>query len=512
MRLKVLAAGIAFAAAMGPIPRAAPAAAAPQGALAQLQSQVRSDSPRQFRAFYAARDYRPVWFVDGSPSPAAVRLIQLLSSANIDGLDPGAYHVDRLAQSLDEARDGDPRTLARAEILLSRALVAYARDLRRTSDPAMTFVDKELEPTAPAPATVLDVVAAGAPLEQAAQMHPLYSQLRTAYVEWLDRWARLPEVPIPSGPTLSSRSRGERVRLLRKRLGLADGATFDPNVAAAVRAFRVGHGLSEQAIVDAPTLAALNMPLRAEETRIRVNLERARQLPAPSRGRHVIVDAASQRLWLYDGNDMQGSMKVIVGKPSDPTPMMAALIRYAALNPYWWVPPDLVTKNIAPNVISEGLGYLKAKGYQVLSDWSEDPTPLDPATIDWKAVAAGKLQLPMRQLPGPANMMGTIKFMFPNKFGVYLHDTPNKDLFADDDRRKSSGCIRLEDAPRLAKWLFGTVPTASSSAAEERVPLPRPVPVYITYLTVAPTGSGLAIRSDVYGRDRQPGLRLAAAD
>ncbi|MGE5722562.1 MAG: L,D-transpeptidase family protein [Sphingomonadales bacterium] len=510
--MKVFAAGLAFAAAMGQIPLAAPAAAAPQDALTEFQSQVRSDSPRQFRTFYAARGYQPVWFVDGSPSPAAQQLIRLLSGANVDGLDPGAYHVDRLAQALDEARDGDPRTLARAEILLSRALVAYARDLRRTNDSSMTFVDKELAPAAPAPATVLAAVAADAPLEQAAQMHPLYSQLRTAYVQWLDRWGRLPEVPIPSGPTLSSRSGGERVRLLRKRLGLADGTTFDKSVAATVREFRVAHGLSDQAIVDAPTLAVLNMPLRAEETRIRVNLQRARLLPPPSRGKHIIVDAAAQRLWLYDGNDLQGSMKVIVGKPSEPTPMMAALIRYAALNPYWWVPPDLVAKSIAPNVVSDGLGYLKAKGYQVLSDWSEDPTPLDPATIDWKAVAAGKVQLPMRQLPGPANMMGTIKFMFPNKFGVYLHDTPNKELFGDDDRRKSSGCIRLEDASRLAKWLFGTVPTASSSAAEERVPLPLPVPVYITYLTVAPTGSGLAIRNDVYGRDRQPGLRLAAAD
>jgi L,D-transpeptidase YcbB len=205
------------------------------------------------------------------------------------------------------------------------------------------------------------------------------------------------------------------------------------------------------------------------------------------------------------------SMKVVVGKPSEPTPMMAALMRYTTINPYWNVPSDLAANRIAQNVLKEGLGYLDAKGYEVLSDWSPRAQRLDPTTIDWQAVADGRRQLRVRQAHGPGNMMGAMKFMFPNKFGVYLHDTPEKVLFKESDRRRSSGCVRVEDAPRLARWLYGTVPVAPNRTNEYHVPLPRPVPVFITYLTVAPTQTGIAFREDVYGRDRLSATRMAAA-
>jgi L,D-transpeptidase YcbB len=240
---------------------------------------------------------------------------------------------------------------------------------------------------------------------------------------------------------------------------------------------------------------------RVQLARIRLNLERARLLPGAAIGRHIVVDAASARLWMYDGDRLYGSMKVVVGKPTEPTPMMAGLIRYAALNPYWNVPPDLVKVRIAPSVLAEGYGHLNDKGYEVLSDWSDNPGRIDPRRIDWKAVADGRFDLPVRQRPGPANMMGAMKFMFPNDFGVYLHDTPNKELFGLADRKQSSGCVRVEDAKRLAKWMFGKVPKAKNGMAEQHVSLPKPVPVYITYLTVAPQAGRLAFRDDFYGRD-----------
>ncbi len=248
---------------------------------------------------------------------------------------------------------------------------------------------------------------------------------------------------------------------------------------------------------------------RRQLARIRMNMERARLLPGPASGKHIVVDAASARLWMYEGDKVRDTMKVVVGKPSEPTPMMAGLIRYAALNPYWYVPPDLVKVRVAPNVLKEGLGYLDSKGYQVLSDWSDNPTPVDPRRIDWQAAAEGRAELPMRQLPGPANMMGAIKFMFPNDFGVYLHDTPSKELFGQADRLQSSGCVRVEDAKRLAKWLFGKVPKAGDTRAEQHVPLPQLVPVFITYLTVAPQAGTLAFRDDFYGRDGRTGTRPA---
>ncbi|MBA3526919.1 MAG: L,D-transpeptidase family protein [Sphingomonas sp.] len=194
-------------------------------------------------------------------------------------------------------------------------------------------------------------------------------------------------------------------------------------------------------------------------------------------------------------------MRVVVGKPKYATPMMTAFIRYAALNPYWNVPADLTAERIAPNVVKQGVGYLREKGYEVLSDWGEDPTVVDPSTIDWKAVADGTTPIRVRQLPGPENAMGRMKFMFPNKEGVYLHDTPEKELLSEAARLFSGGCVRLEDAPRLARWLWGRDLNPTGAAAEQNVGLPTPIPVYLTYLTAVPSGSQLTFFDDIYGRD-----------
>jgi murein L,D-transpeptidase YcbB/YkuD len=183
--------------------------------------------------------------------------------------------------------------------------------------------------------------------------------------------------------------------------------------------------------------------------------------------------------------------------------LLAGLIRFATINQYWNVPPDLVQKRIAPEVLSQGVSYLQSAKYEVLSDWSEHATVVDPRTVDWEDVAAGRLDLAVRQTPGAHNMMGNIKFMFPNERGVYLHDTPTKGLFKQSDRRQSSGCVRVEDAARLSRWLFQRDLSSASAAAEQNVDLPEPVPVYITYLTAAPEGGRIAFHDDVYGRDRQ---------
>jgi murein L,D-transpeptidase YcbB/YkuD len=241
---------------------------------------------------------------------------------------------------------------------------------------------------------------------------------------------------------------------------------------------------------------------------LHLNMDRARALPPRISGRHILVDAAAAKLYLYENGKVQDTMKVVVGKTDLQTPMMAGLIRYAMVNPYWNIPPDLVQTRIAPNVLDQGMGYLKAKRYDVLSDWSEKAKIVDPKSIDWKAVAAGRTQLPVRQRPGTDNAMGKMKFMFPNKQGVYLHDTPDKDLFKEADRGRSAGCVRVEDAPRLAKWLFGKPIKATSKKPEQRVDMPAPVPVYITYLTAAPDGPGVAFREDFYNRDATQMARM----
>lgn len=238
-----------------------------------------------------------------------------------------------------------------------------------------------------------------------------------------------------------------------------------------------------------------------QRRQIALNLERLRALPAYPADRYVLVDAAGARLWMFDHGRPADSMKVVVGKPDNQTPMMAGFIRYAIVNPYWNVPEDLVRQRIAWNVLDKGLGFLKAGGYQVLPDWNAE-APMDPALVDWQAVEDGRTTVVVRQLPGGSNFMGRVKFEFPNPQGIYLHDTPEKDLMRRDERTASSGCVRLEDAQRLGRWLMGKPLPRKVAEPEKRVNLPQLVPVYITYLTVFPEKSGaLAFRGDPYGRD-----------
>jgi murein L,D-transpeptidase YcbB/YkuD len=284
---------------------------------------------------------------------------------------------------------------------------------------------------------------------------------------------------------------------------------------------------TDEALQAAPRLNPLYEALRAgyarwrrrphgasAEAQVRANLDRARAIQ-PVEPRYIIVDAASARLWMVDGERVGGPMKVIVGKPSMPTPMLASRLRYVVLNPFWNVPPDLARER-AIKVLRDGPGLVAAQRLQILSDWSDAARPIPASAVDWRGVAAGRKTLRLRQLPGGANVMGAVKFMMPNPLGVYLHDFPDKSLFARQDRRLSSGCVRLSDAPRLLAWLYrGRPPGLRGPAPEQRVDLAEPVPVYITYLTVLPGGpEGLTFEADPYGRDqgRAAPLRRAAED
>ena len=236
------------------------------------------------------------------------------------------------------------------------------------------------------------------------------------------------------------------------------------------------------------------------DPRVLASLDRVRAVPP--QGRYVMVDTAGARLYMIEDGRVADSMKVIVGKsdPSTQTPMLASTIYYATLNPYWHVSAEMVRSIIAKNVLDQGLVYIRTRGYQVMS---EDGAMLDPAKVDWRAVAAGRATVRVRQLPGPMNSMGQIKIPFPNESDLYLHDTPNKALFASDDRTLSHGCIRLEDAERLGRWLMGREPEAASRDPEQNLLLPSPVPIYVTYLTAQVDNGRLSFVDDIYGRDTQ---------
>jgi lipoprotein-anchoring transpeptidase ErfK/SrfK len=363
----------------------------------------------------------------------------LLSTANLDGLDPGKYHVAELQQALATVRTGKKKHLAEVDRALSEAFVNYVADLRQDPGVGLTYVDPGLKPSPPTPLAAL-LTAAIAPslpdyVHTMGWMHPFYAQLRDA-------------------------------------LGT--------------------HAYSTD----------------QQRDLLQINLQRARALPT-GRQRYVLVNAAQQRLYVYEDGKVADSMVVVVGKPKWPTPMLAAYIRYAALNPYWYVPSDLAGEDVGQYVVKFGLKYLDDYGYEVVSDWTPNPTIIDPKTVNWKGVVDGTVKdIMIRQKPGPKNFMGRMKFMFPNQFGVYLHDNPRRELFLKSARFFSGGCVRLEDAARLGRWLFGHDLDWQSAATEQPVPLAQPVPVYITYLTAMPDGTSIAYYDDVYGRDAP---KLAAA-
>jgi murein L,D-transpeptidase YcbB/YkuD len=249
----------------------------------------------------------------------------------------------------------------------------------------------------------------------------------------------------------------------------------------------------------------------SERQVLELNLERARALPSGS-GRYVIVNPPAARLYMYENGQVVDSMRVVAGRP-DPiaqTPMMNAFIRYIALNPYWNSPADITSKRLAPTILKEGRAYFRNRGYELLSDWGPNPRVIDPMSVDWHAVAAGRVQARLRQKPGPANSMGKMKFMFPNPQGIWLHDTPEREKIEDAARLQSNGCVRLEDAKRLARWLFnGRPPSPQGAKPEQKVNLPAPVPLYITYLTAVPSGTSIVYFDDFYGKDRSEARRFA---
>jgi murein L,D-transpeptidase YcbB/YkuD len=239
--------------------------------------------------------------------------------------------------------------------------------------------------------------------------------------------------------------------------------------------------------------------IERERTILR-NMDRSRALPAMAEGRFLLVDVADARLFMIEDGKTVDEMRVIVGKREEQTPDMAGQLRFTVMNPYWNLPPDLIARR-AQRVLVAGPGVIAAERLELLSDWGDVPRRLQADQIDWHAVADGRRKLRVRQLPGRHNMMGRIKFMLPNPLGIYLHDTPLKDLFGRADRRLSSGCVRLEDADRLARWLFRGQAPETGTTPERQVKLPHPVPVYMVYLTAMPDQETISFRADGYGRD-----------
>lgn len=321
---------------------------------------------------------------------------------------------------------------------------------------------------------------------------------------------------VPGGPSLHEGDQNDRIPLLRQRLvasadlaaSAGQGDQFDGALKEAVQRFQARHGLTADGAVGARTLNELNVPISERIRQLAASLERCQPLPPVLEQRHILVNIADFTLKLYEDGKPVLSMPVIVGKTYRQTPVFNGRISSLVLNPAWEVPHSIATKDLLPK-IKKNPGYLSQMHLRVFQGW-KGATEIDPATIDWANLSSKHFPYRLRQDPGPANALGRVKFLFPNPYDVYLHDTPSRELFQKDARTFSSGCIRIAKPLDLAVYLLqGTklnsmdaLTEAISREKTQQIVIPAPIAVHIVYMTAWVDREGIIqFRSDIYNRD-----------
>jgi murein L,D-transpeptidase YcbB/YkuD len=472
------------------------------------------------RSFYESRQFRPAWLTAEGPRPQARDLVAAIDAMAAEGLDPRVYPKDSLNATLREIEvrpsleDMEAqRRFARADMSLTYTYLALASHLSNGRlRPAALDIDwHDTLPPADLSASLHDALRDGGSVDQAlrsaAPASADYTRLRQAMTRYEDIAAHggWPVV----GKTLHKGAQGADVTRLRARLA-AEGdlapapapnpATpdlYDAAVVEGVTHFQSRHGLDTNGKVDAATLAELDVPVQERLRQLQVNLERRRWLPTDFGPRYITVNIPDFRVKLVENGQTTLEMKGIVGKaPHNQTPEFSGRITFMVLNPSWNIPDDIVAKEIKP-AMAKDPGYLERKRIEVTTVGSQ---------TRWRA------------LPGSTNPLGQVKFVFPNPFDVYLHDTPADSLFNASRRALSHGCVRLEKPVDLAnavlrddpKWTPDEVQNAIATGESHVVSLHNPLPVHLLYLTawVADDGT-VQFRRDVYGRDAKVAAALA---
>jgi L,D-transpeptidase YcbB len=478
---------------------------------------------RALGRFYRTRDFAPAWGAGDGGRERAALLLEALAGAESHGLDPARYH---LAAIRARRSGGSARDAAEIELLLTDAFVRYATEIRagrRTpgyTEPDWAIVTPRFDAVSTLTQALREPASFAAML---ASLPPPASDYR-ALVAALGRYRALAArggwPPVPPGTFLKPGDEEARVTALRARLAAEDelvsrraDVRYDDPLVEAVRRFQARHGLAVDGIVGPATVQALNVSVTDRIQQIVVNLERWRWLPRELGRHHVVVNAADARLHvLVDGRPVLAS-RVVVGDPRHPTPVVQAWVDAVVLHPRWNVPTSIAVEEILPR-LRENRRYLAENDIVVLERRESDPFGL---AIDWAAIPADRFPFRLQQQPGPDNPLGRIKLDIPNRFDVYLHDTPTRALFARPVRTASHGCIRVERAADLAVhvledegqgWTRQRLADALDAGETQRIPLTRPLPVYILYWTAFVEADGsVQFREDVYGRDR----RLAGA-
>jgi murein L,D-transpeptidase YcbB/YkuD len=485
------------------------------------------------KQFYQHRHDAPAWIDDRKPTPQMEQLIDALQHAGRDGIDPALYNASTLAARRQEAGRGfltargfDEREAAGLDVWLTYLYLQYASDLTHGlsnlahADPEWKIAGTKVDVLSLLEHS-LDDNRVGQSLKELMPAHPQYTRLRDALQQYRGIAAKGGWSPLPATLRLKPGQRSPAVPALARRLSATgdfagtaqDGATaYTPALQEAVRRFQRRHGLADDGVVAPATVAQLNVPVERRIEQITLNLERWRWLPRDLGDRYVLVNIPEYRLEVWDHGKVPVSMRVVVGKKDTPTPIFNDEMTYLVFAPYWNVPPDIASKETIPSVMKDP-AFLDKANMEVV-DRSGDI--VDPSSIDLSR--AGEYRF--RQRPGGKNSLGYVKFMFPNQFNVYLHDTPADSLFARAARSFSHGCVRVEQPERLAEYVLHDQPewtpqqieAAMHGGQEKPVKLRESLPVYLGYFTARVSADGiLQFRDDVYGIDGRQQTLLASA-
>jgi murein L,D-transpeptidase YcbB/YkuD len=415
--------------------------------------------------------------------------------------------------------------LAEFDLLMSDVFADFGRDLSQGQVVPSGLDDTHIQTHGPGPLNLIDGAEAaedlGPYLESLAPRTAQYARLKAKLAAYraiaaMGGWPR-----IAAGPTLKPGMADGRVSGLRRMLAITgdfsgnpDVASdvYDPDLVAAVQAFQSRHGLSQDGVIGPATHAALDVPVEARIRQMEINLERRRWMPDDLGQRYVFVNIADAYLKVVeDIGDREKTIlaaRLVVGKPFTRTPVFSDTMSYVEINPSWGVPASIANNEYLPK-LKQNPGVLLEQNIRVFAAQTE----IDPYSVDWASLTRVPYQL--RQDPGPTNALGRIKFMFPNKFNIYIHDTPSKSLFEREARYFSHGCMRVQDPERLAEvllgdqgWTMDRIRAEIATGVKKIVNLKSKVPVHITYLTAWVNKDGTVnFRSDIYDRDTQ----LAAA-
>jgi murein L,D-transpeptidase YcbB/YkuD len=487
------------------------------------------------RRVYLDRDYRPLWIDDSKLEGRALDLIETLCHAEREGLRAADYDLAGLQAELARLREdkkSNPPTLAALDLRLTRAFLDYGADLLAGRlDPQAVDNGWYIKARRAAIDSTLRSALSKDDLED--MVSPLRPRQKE-YKELLQMLADYRELEAKGGwGTIAEVSRlqwgdeGPWVGVLHERLkatgdlAKAGGKPiYDDEVAKAVARFQERHGIAADGSVGPKTLAALNVPV---ETRIRIielNLERYRWLPSDFGKRYIQVNIPDYRLYAYDDGKERLTMRVLVGDEySHATPVFADSMTHVVFRPQWEVPRRILVDSVIPNV-RKNIHYLAQHSYEVV-DIARNEVIADPSAINWSKLDMNKLPFRVRQKPGSGNELGRVKFMFPNQFSIYLHDTPADSLFQKPDKTATHGCVRVEDAVKLAGYVldrqngWGDKEILEAIAADPTkdmaptsVYLKQPVPVYLVYLTAFVRDGVLHFRDDPYSKDHRAMARM----